>query len=107
MKTIKLEMFLEVDDNGVEEVKKLEHHIDWLLNLGEYPEIKSVFGVKVSDETPFKTYKAEYADENFEVFQCDNDREAIQEAESYESEHGVVFNVYEVDENYDVLRMIY
>lgn len=54
MKTIKLEMFLDVEDNAVKEIKKLEHHIDWLLNLSEFPEIKSVFGVKVFSEPEYK-----------------------------------------------------
>lgn len=55
-----------------------------------------------------KIYKAEYADGEMEVFSyCDNDSEAMKEAESYESEHGTLFNLFEVDENYDEIRTVY
>lgn len=55
-----------------------------------------------------RIYKAEYEDEEMEVFSyCDNDEEAMKEAESYEKEHGIVFNLFELDENYDVIRTIY
>lgn len=52
-------------------------------------------------------YKAEYADEQFEIIYADNDNEAMKEAESYEKEHGIVFNLFEIDENYENTRMIY
>ncbi len=55
-----------------------------------------------------KIYKAEYADENMEVFSyCDNDKEALKEAENYEKEHGTLFNLFEVDENYDEIRTVF
>lgn len=45
---LKLEIFLETDsDTSIEEIKKVEHYADYLLDLDNYPEIKSVFGVKV------------------------------------------------------------
>lgn len=50
MKTLKIIMYLDVEENGVEEIKKLEHHVDYILNLDEYPEIKSVHNVKVEEE---------------------------------------------------------
>ena len=50
MAKVKVIMFFEVDDQYVDEVKKLEHHADWLLDLESYPEIKSVYGVTVSEE---------------------------------------------------------
>lgn len=50
MKKVKVVMYLEVEENKIEEIKKLEHHVDYLLNLEEYPEIKSVYGVKVEEE---------------------------------------------------------
>ena len=57
---------------------------------------------------PRKTYKAEYADENFEIFSyCDDDAEAIQEAKAYQQEHGILFNLFEVDEEYNVIRTIF
>ena len=52
-------------------------------------------------------YKADYADDNFEVIYADNDKEAMKEAEKYESEHGIVFNVFEIDEEYNEVRTIY
>ena len=50
MKRLKVIMYLEVEENSIEEIKKLEHHVDYLLNLDEYPEIKSVYGVEVKEE---------------------------------------------------------
>lgn len=52
-------------------------------------------------------YKAEYADEQFEIIYAYNDNEAMKEAENYENEHGIVFNLFEIDENYENIRMIY
>lgn len=54
-----------------------------------------------------KTYKAEYADENFEIIYADNDVEAMTEASQYEEEHGIIFNLYEINENYEEIRMVY
>ena len=55
-----------------------------------------------------KIYKAEYADGEMEVFSyCDNDKEAVKEAESYEEEHGTLFNLFEVNENYEIIRTVY
>lgn len=54
-----------------------------------------------------KIYKADYADENFEIIHADNDREATKEAESYEKEHGIIFNLFEIDENYEEIRTVY
>jgi hypothetical protein len=50
MKQLKVTMYFEVEENSVEELKKLEHHAEYLLNLEEYPEIKSVYGVKVEEK---------------------------------------------------------
>lgn len=50
MAKVKVEMYMEVEDNSIEEVKKLEHHMEYLLNLDEYPEIKCVYGVTVTEE---------------------------------------------------------
>ena len=49
MKKVKITMYFDVDENYLEEIKKLEHHADYLLNLDEYPEINSVYGVKVEE----------------------------------------------------------
>lgn len=45
--TLELKMELEVDENAVEELKKLEHHIDYLLDLDNFPELKTVRNVAV------------------------------------------------------------
>lgn len=46
---VKVEMNLEVDsEQAAEALKRLEHHAEFLLDLDSNPEIKSVFGVKVS-----------------------------------------------------------
>lgn len=49
MKDVKVTMYFEVNENAIEEIKKLEHHVEYLLNLEEYPEIESVYGVKVEE----------------------------------------------------------
>lgn len=54
-----------------------------------------------------KMYKAEYEDEEFEIIYADNDNEAMKEADEYENEHGIVFNLSEIDDNYDEIRMVY
>lgn len=54
-----------------------------------------------------KRYKAEYEDEEFEIIYSDNDNEAMKEADKYESQHGIVFNLFEIDENYDEIRTVY
>lgn len=50
MKKVKITMCFEIEENAMEEIKKLEHHVEYLLNLEEYPEIISVYGVKVEEE---------------------------------------------------------
>lgn len=46
---VKLEMTIEIEDKSLDELKKLEHHVDYFLNLDEYPEVKSVYAVKVME----------------------------------------------------------
>ena len=47
---IKIEMSLDIEDGTFEEFKKIEHHAEYLLNLEEYPEIKSVYEVSVKKD---------------------------------------------------------
>lgn len=54
-----------------------------------------------------KTYSAEYEDGNFEIIHAKNDKEAFDEAEKEEVEHGLIFNIYELDENYDEIRFVF
>ena len=54
-----------------------------------------------------RIYKAEYEDENFEIFSyCGNDEEALKEAKKCEIEHGYLWNLSEVNEDYDEIRVI-
>lgn len=54
-----------------------------------------------------RVYKAEYADNEIEVFSfCDTDEEALKEAYDYEEEHGTLFNLFEVNEDYDIIKTI-
>ena len=52
-------------------------------------------------------YKAEYADEEFEIICADNDNEALEEANRYEEIHGIMFNLFEIDSDYNETRTIY
>lgn len=57
-----------------------------------------------------KYYKAEFEDEELEIMKCDNDTDAMTEAESYEEEHGILFNLYELNElneDYEEIRTVY
>ena len=49
-KIVKIEMYMEVDDNSVDNLHKIEHHAEYLLDLNSWPEIKSVFGVTVEEQ---------------------------------------------------------
>ena len=51
MATVKVEMYLDIEDeeDAMEEMKKLEHHAERLLDLDSYPEIHSVYGVTVTE----------------------------------------------------------
>ena len=52
-------------------------------------------------------YKAVFEDDEFEIIDADNDKEAIEESYKCESEHGIVFNVFEIDENFDEVRTVF
>lgn len=53
-----------------------------------------------------KHYKAEYADEEMECFQSENESDALGEAWSMEREHGILFNLFELDEDYNEIKAI-
>ena len=44
---VKVQMNLEIEDDFLDEIKKIEHHAEYLLDLESYPEILTVYGVKV------------------------------------------------------------
>ena len=52
-------------------------------------------------------YKAVFADDNMEIIMADSNRKAIKQAREYESEHGELFNVFILDENYYELETIF
>ena len=54
-----------------------------------------------------KIYKAEYEDGEFEVIISDNDTSAMSEAESYEDKHGTLFNLFEVNADYEKIRTVF
>lgn len=49
MKTYQLSMLIHVEDGAVEKLKKLTHHIEWLLDLDSWPEIFSVSDVEIKE----------------------------------------------------------
>lgn len=50
-KTVKIEMLMDIadDEKAMDKIMKLTHHIDWLLDLDGWSEIKSVYGVKIHE----------------------------------------------------------
>lgn len=52
-------------------------------------------------------YKAEFEDEEMEIFEVDNHKTAVQEAYSFENEHGCLFNIILLDDNYNEIRTIF
>jgi hypothetical protein len=53
-----------------------------------------------------KLYQADYADDNFEMIYAESDRKAFCEALKEEKEHGDLFNLVEVDKEYNEVRTI-
>lgn len=47
---IELKAMIEIEDGALETIQKLTHHVDWLMDLDSWPEIKSVSGVTVKTE---------------------------------------------------------
>ena len=53
-------------------------------------------------------YKALFEDEcQMAIYEAESHEEAIQEAFTYEEEHGTLFNVYLLDENYNELETVF
>ena len=46
--TVKLEMKIDVDEGSELELKSLEHHIENLVSLDEWPEISCIYDVHVN-----------------------------------------------------------
>lgn len=80
--------------------------INWLPSQIEMLE-RAIKEVSTKKKNKDKTYKAEYQDEEFEVFTCENDEDAMKEAKDYEEVHGILFNLFEINEDYDDIRTIF
>ena len=51
MKKVKVTMTVVLnDDADVEEIKKWEHHIDYVMDTDDYPEINHIVDVKVEEQ---------------------------------------------------------
>jgi len=53
-----------------------------------------------------KDYKVEFEDGEFEIITTTEEK-AFEEACEYEEEHGTVFNIFEIDENYEEVKTIF
>ncbi|WP_195510159.1 hypothetical protein [Clostridium tyrobutyricum] len=53
------------------------------------------------------TYKAEFEDEEIEIFDADNHEKAVQEAYKFEKEHGTVFNLFLLNDKYDEIDRVF
>lgn len=55
-----------------------------------------------------KTYRADYADENvMEIILAENTQDALDEAMGYEEEHGTLFNLTLLDDDYNELETVF
>ncbi len=52
-------------------------------------------------------FRAEYGDNEMEVFTAESNEEAIEEAMRMETEHGTLFNVTRMDDDYNELETIF
>lgn len=57
MKAIKVSMTMEIEDGSEEAIKRIENHAEELLDLDEWPEIKSVYNVRVRDIQELDTFE--------------------------------------------------
>ena len=47
-KTVKVTIYLDVEEDEITSIEKITHHAEYLLDLDNHPEIKSVYGVEVN-----------------------------------------------------------
>ena len=82
--TVELSLRLDIEDGHELEISKLEHHIDWLLNLEEWPEIKAAYDVHV-ELVERMTYKRLLELYGFEMVTLSvYDRNGVELADDYE-----------------------
>jgi len=52
MKTVKLTAYLNIEDDALDEIKKIQHHAEYFFNLEEYSkEIESVYGITIEEDS--------------------------------------------------------
>lgn len=52
MKTVTITFKANVDDNGVEELKRcVDHHIERLIDLDSWPEIQAIYNATLKEDT--------------------------------------------------------
>ena len=74
---VNVSMKLEIQPEKLEAIKAMENHIDWFIDLDEWPEIKQVFDVKVKKEGEKEMKKYEMV--KWELFTS----EEIEKVENY------------------------
>jgi hypothetical protein len=58
------------------------------------------------EDEKVKTYRAEIEDDNFEIIFADNDYDAMEEYLNLSKEGHDIFNLFELNEDNDVIRTI-
>jgi len=53
-----------------------------------------------------RTYRAEIEDDNFEIILADDDNDALKQYWKLEEQGHELFNLHEIDEDYDVIRTL-
>ncbi len=53
------------------------------------------------------TYQAEFEDNEMVVFDAGNDVDAMEQAWKFESEHGSLFNVFLLDDDFNEIRTVF
>jgi len=54
-----------------------------------------------------KTYRADFENEAMEIITASTNKKAITEALTFEAEHGTLFNVTLLDDNYNDVKTIF
>jgi hypothetical protein len=62
---------------------------------------------EINSDQKIKTYRAEFEDDEIEIFTADTDSQAINEAFKMEEEHGTLWNLHSLDENYNEIKTVF
>lgn len=52
-------------------------------------------------------YEVLYEDDSMEIIHADDDKEALEKAETYVKEYGIIFNVFELDKKLNEIRTVF